>query len=57
MKYYLGIEADDIAADLWAKHGSAGNILGNNQPGTAPRIDGGSDGTLSSPTDRGAEGA
>jgi integrase len=35
MKYYVGIEADDVAADLWAKHGPAGNTFGNNGPSTA----------------------
>ena len=34
MKYYVGIEADDVAADLWAKHG-VGNISGNNRPSGA----------------------
>jgi integrase len=32
MKYYVGIEADDVAADLWAKFQGPGNTLGNNAP-------------------------
>jgi integrase len=32
MKYYVGIEADDVAADLWAKHPGPGNTFGNNRP-------------------------
>lgn len=32
MKYYVGIEADDPAADLWAKFQGLGNTLGNTAP-------------------------
>jgi integrase len=34
MKYYVGIEADDVAADLWAKFQGSGNTLGNTAPAT-----------------------
>jgi integrase len=30
MKYYVQIGADDVAAELWAKHEPGGNTLGNN---------------------------
>jgi integrase len=30
LKYYINIEADDIAARLWAKHADSGNKVGNN---------------------------
>ncbi len=30
MKYYVGIESDDVAAELWAKYRPAGNTFGNN---------------------------
>jgi integrase len=32
MRYYVGIEADDVAAGLWAKHRAAGNTFGNTGP-------------------------
>ena len=36
MAYYVSISADEIRADLWAKHGTTdstqGNILGNTTP-------------------------
>jgi len=36
MKYYVGIQADDVAADLWGKyHGGTGNSFGNTSPESA----------------------
>ena len=32
MKYYVQIGADDVAAELWAKHPAAGNTFGNSEP-------------------------
>lgn len=32
MKYYVGIEADEVAAELWALDRAAGNTFGNNRP-------------------------
>jgi hypothetical protein len=32
MRYYVDIEADDMAADLWAKHSPHGNTSGNITP-------------------------
>jgi len=32
MRYYVGIDADDVAADLWGKHSPPGNSFGNSQP-------------------------
>jgi hypothetical protein len=32
MKDYVGIEADDVAAELWAKFQVPGNTLGNTAP-------------------------
>ena len=41
MAYYVSLSADEIGADLWAKHGSGdksqGNILGNNDPQEAEK--------------------
>jgi hypothetical protein len=32
MSYYVALGADEIAADLWANHGAAGNNHGNIAP-------------------------
>ena len=32
MRYYVGIEADDVAAELWALDRASGNTFGNNRP-------------------------
>lgn len=29
MKYYIGIDADDVAADLWTRFSPGGNTSGN----------------------------
>jgi integrase len=29
MRYYVSLEADDVAAELWARHSENGNTLGN----------------------------
>lgn len=34
MRFYVGIEADDVAADLWAKYDGSGNTFGNIHPDT-----------------------
>ena len=39
MKYYVGIEADDVAADLWAKDRAESDILGNNRPSEAQAME------------------
>jgi integrase len=38
LKYYVALEADDVAADLWAQHGpdASGNKSGNKRPESAP---------------------
>jgi len=41
MKFYVGIEADDVAADLWAKDRAESNILGNNRPSEAQAVQAG----------------
>jgi len=41
MKFYVGIEADDVAADLWAKDRAESNILGNNRPVEAQAVQAG----------------
>lgn len=35
MRHYVQIGADDVAAELWAKHPAAGSTFGNTQPDTA----------------------
>jgi integrase len=32
MRYYVGIQADDVAADLWGKYDGSGNTSGNTSP-------------------------
>jgi hypothetical protein len=39
MKYYVGIEADDVAAELWAKHHAADNTSYNTRPSAAVNAD------------------
>jgi integrase len=41
LKYYVSLDADDVAADLWAKHPTprVGNIFGNNPPREAPKAE------------------
>lgn len=35
-KYYVSLNTDELAAELWAKHGAAGNTDGNTRPESAP---------------------
>ena len=36
MAYYVGITADDVAADLWETYKGLGNTFGNTEPKTPP---------------------
>ena len=36
MKYYVTIDADAVADELWGRDWEAGNTLGNNRPKQAP---------------------